>query len=210
MSGRELPRLAVLISGRGSNLQRFIDACAAGELAARIALVISNRADAHGLERAQRAGLDAAVIDHRDYETREAFDGALVRALRQHAVDLVVLAGFMRILTPVLIEPYLGRLLNIHPSLLPSFPGLEAAEQAVAHGVRVSGCTVHFVDAGLDQGPIVLQAAVEVSEEDTPSQLARRILAEEHRIYASAVRLFFEGRLRIEGRRVRIEPARGT
>jgi len=197
VSAPELPRLAILISGQGSNLQRFIDACEAGELAAQIALVISNKPGAYGLQRAQRAGLDAVCIDHRDYTTRESFDQALVNALRQHAVDLVVLAGFMRILTPVLIEPYLGRLFNIHPSLLPKYPGLHTHQRALDAGDTEAGATVHFVTPELDGGPPILQARVPVLPGDSAESLAARVAVVEHSIYPLAVHWFIKGRLRL-------------
>jgi len=197
VSAPELPRLAVFISGRGSNLQRFIDACEAGELAAQIALVVSNKPGAYGLQRAQRAGLNALCIDHRDYATREAFDRALVNALRQHGVDLVILAGFMRILTPVLIEPYLGRLLNIHPSLLPKYPGLHTHQRALDAGDAEAGATVHFVTPELDGGPPVLQARVPVLPGDSAEDLAARVAVVEHLIYPLAVQWHLEGRLRL-------------
>jgi len=190
-----LPRLAILISGRGTNLQRFIDACACGELAARIGVVISNNPEAAGLQRARRAGLHAVCINHRDYGTREAFDQALVDELGVHSVDLVILAGFMRILTPVLIEPYLGRLLNIHPSLLPKYPGLHTHQRALDAGDSEAGVTVHFVTPELDGGPPVLQARVPVLPDDTADTLAARVAVQEHIIYPLAVRWHLEGRL---------------
>lgn len=200
------PRFGILISGRGSNMVALVEAARRGAIPAAPAIVIANEPTAAGLEKARDLGVPTAVVDHREAPSRAAHERALVEVLRRHDVQLVCLAGYMRLLGADFLAAFPGRVLNIHPSLLPSFPGLEATEQAVAHGVRVSGCTVHFVDAGLDQGPIVLQTAVDVRSEDTPSQLARRILAEEHRLYAEAVRLFFEGRLRVDGRRVRILP----
>ena len=197
MSGTALPRLGILISGRGSNLQRFIDACAAGELAAQISVVISNNPGADGLRRAHRAGLHAVCIDHRVYGTREAFDRALVDELAEHAVDLVILAGFMRILTPVLIEPYLGRLFNIHPSLLPKYPGLDTHQRALDAGDTEAGATVHFVTPVVDGGPIIAQATVAVEPGDTEERLAARVLVEEHRVYPRVVREFLEGRIRL-------------
>ena len=203
-------RFGILISGRGSNMEALIDAALAGTIPATPAVVIANLPDAAGLEKARDRGVPTAVVEHRSAPSREAHERAVLEVLRQHRVELVCLAGYMRLLSAVFLEAFPRRVLNIHPSLLPAFPGLEAAAQAVRHGVRVSGCTVHFVDPGLDQGPIVLQAAVEVRPEDTPAQLARRILEQEHRIYVEAVRLFCEGRLRIDGRRVRITPLPGT
>jgi phosphoribosylglycinamide formyltransferase-1 len=195
VSGQALPRLGILISGRGSNLQRFIDACAGGELAAQVSLVISNNPEAEGLERAQRAGLEAICINHREFESREAFDQALVDALRGHAVDVVILAGFMRILTPLLIEPYLGRLLNIHPSLLPKYPGLNTHQRALEAGDAEAGVTVHFVTPELDGGPPVLQARVPILPGDTADTLASRVAVMEHVIYPLAAKWLVEGRL---------------
>ena len=196
--------LGVLISGRGSNLQAIIDAIANGRLDARIAVVISNRESARGLERAKQAGVETLVLDHRDrirYPTREDYDRALVAELKARDVGLVCLAGFMRLLSPAFIEAFPDAVLNIHPSLLPSFPGLDAQLQAWEHGVKVSGATVHFVTADLDAGPIVLQSAVPVLEADTPETLSARILIEEHRIYPEAIRVVLEGGWRLEGRR---------
>jgi phosphoribosylglycinamide formyltransferase-1 len=195
VSPQEQPRLAVLISGRGSNLQAFIDACACGELAAQISLVISNNPEAAGLRRAERAGLATRCINHRNYSAREAFDQALVDELRGHSVDLVVLAGFMRILTPVLIEPYLGRLLNIHPSLLPKYPGLHTHQRAMDAGDPEAGATVHFVTQELDGGPPVLQARLPILPDDTADTLAARVAVQEHTIYPMAVRWHLQGRL---------------
>jgi phosphoribosylglycinamide formyltransferase-1 len=194
-------RLGVLISGRGSNLQAIIDAIAAGSLQATLAVVISNRADAQGLDRARVAGIDTVVVDHRGFETRDAFDAALVDRLRAHGVDLVCLAGFMRRLGPGLLGAFPNAILNIHPSLLPSFPGLEAQRQALEHGVKVSGATVHLVTTDLDAGPIVRQAAVPVREDDTVDTLAARILVEEHRIYPEAIGIVLAGGWSVAGRR---------
>jgi phosphoribosylglycinamide formyltransferase-1 len=194
-------RVGVLISGRGSNLQALLDASAADLLGGRVVVVISNVAEAAGLERARRAGVPAIVQDHRG-RTREDHDLALLGHLRAHDADLVCLAGYMRLLSPVLLRAYPGRVLNVHPSLLPAFPGLEAQRQAWEHGVKVSGATVHLVDEGLDTGPIVLQEAVPVLPGDTPPTLAARILEAEHRIYPEAVRLVLSGRLAREGRRL--------
>jgi phosphoribosylglycinamide formyltransferase 1 len=195
VSPQAQPRLAILISGRGSNLQAFIDACASGELAAQISIVISNKAEAAGLQRAARAGLATRCIDHRKYSTREEFDQALVDELHAHAVDLVVLAGFMRILTPVLIEPFIGRLLNIHPSLLPKYPGLHTHQRALDAGDAEAGATVHFVTPQLDGGPPVLQVHVPVLPDDTADTLAARVSVQEHIIYPLAVRWYVQGRL---------------
>ena len=196
--------LGILISGRGSNLQAIIDAIAAGRLDARIAVVVSNRAGAAGLERARAAGVETLVLDHRDrarYPSREDYDRAIVAELRARHVGLVCLAGFMRLLTPAFVNAFPNGVLNIHPSLLPSFPGLDAQVQAWEHGVKVSGVTVHLVTADLDAGPIVLQRAVPVIDDDTPETLAARILVEEHRLYPEAIRLVLDGAWRLDGRR---------
>jgi phosphoribosylglycinamide formyltransferase 1 len=194
-------RLGVLISGRGSNLQALIDAIASGRLDASIAIVISNRKDASGLERARAAGIEAMVLSHRDFGSRDDYDRALARALRGRGVGLVCLAGFMRLVGTELIEAFPSRILNIHPSLLPAFPGLDAQKQAIEHGVRVSGVTVHLVTAELDGGPIVIQHAVPVMPGDTAESLAGRILEEEHRAYPKAVQMILDGGWRLEGRR---------
>jgi phosphoribosylglycinamide formyltransferase-1 len=195
-------RLGVLISGRGSNLQAIIDAIRDGRLNATIAVVISNRADAPGLDRARKAGIEAIHLDHRAYPSRDAFDMELVAALRARDVRLVCLAGFMRFLGPTFIDAFPNAILNIHPSLLPAFPGVDAQHQALRHGVRVSGATVHLVTNELDAGPIVLQSAVEVREDDTAETLAARILVEEHKLYPQAIQLVLDGRIRVQGRRV--------
>ena len=203
--GREvLPvnrNLGVLISGRGSNLQAIIDVIAAGRLDARVRVVISNRADARGLVRARDAGIETLVISHRAFASREMFDGAVVAELAAREVALVCLAGFMRLLSPAFISAYPNRILNIHPALLPAFPGLDAQHQAWEHGVKITGATVHIVTADLDAGPIVLQKAVPVFDDDTSETLAARILEEEHRIYPEAIRIVLDGEWRIEGRR---------
>lgn len=196
-----LPRLGVLISGRGSNLQAIIDAVADGRLHAEIAVVISNVPDAPGLARAAAAGVETVVMPHREWPDRQAYDQALADALASRHVELVCLAGFMRILGPRLIDAFPQRILNVHPSLLPSFPGLEAQRQAFDHGVKVTGVTVHFVDAGLDAGPIVMQQPVAVSADDTAETLSARILVEEHRIYPAAIQRVLAGRWRLAGRR---------
>lgn len=195
-------RIGVLISGRGSNLQSIIEAIEGGGLAATIAVVISNRPDAPGLARARAAGIDALSIVAGGFRSRTDYDTELVAQLRARHVDLVCLAGFMRLVGAPLLDAYPGRILNIHPSLLPAFPGLDAQRQALAHGVRVSGATVHFVTAGLDDGPIVLQAAVPVLDDDTVETLSARILIEEHRLYPQAIALVLAGQCRIDGRRV--------
>jgi phosphoribosylglycinamide formyltransferase-1 len=194
-------RLGILISGRGSNLQAIVDAIGAGRLAASIAVVISNEPVAQGLHRARAAGVDTAVLPHRDWPSRDAYDRALVAKLHEHRVDLVCLAGFMRLLGPAFIDAYSERVLNVHPSLLPAFPGVEAQRQAVAHGVKVSGATVHFVTAELDAGPIILQAAVPVLSTDTADSLAARILVEEHRLYPKAIEMILAGGWSLAGRR---------
>jgi phosphoribosylglycinamide formyltransferase-1 len=203
-----LLRVGVLASGRGSNLQAILDACERGAIPAEVAVVVSDRAEATALDRARARGVPALVLNPKDQTSRGAYDLALVELLGRHEVDLVCLAGFMRILGPGIIRPLRGRVMNIHPSLLPAFPGLAAQRQALEHGVRVSGATVHFVDDGVDTGPIIVQDAVPVLPDDTEETLAARILTVEHRLYPEAIRLFAEGRLRIEGRRVIVGAAR--
>jgi phosphoribosylglycinamide formyltransferase 1 len=194
-------RLGVLVSGRGSNLQALIDAIADGRLGASIAVVISNVAGAGGLDRARHAGIETVVVDHRGWPSRDDYDRALVMELRSRDVDLVCLAGFMRKFTPAFIEAFPDAIVNIHPSLLPSFPGLHPQRQALAHGVKVSGVTVHLVTAELDAGPIIVQRAVPVLESDTEDTLAARILVEEHKAYPEAVQRVLDGRWRVDGRR---------
>ncbi|MGE3465255.1 MAG: phosphoribosylglycinamide formyltransferase [Pseudomonadales bacterium] len=194
-------RLGVLISGRGSNLQAIIHAIGRRELDASIAGVVSNRPDAAGLIRAREAGLDTKVLRPRDFAGRDAYDAAVVEILQARQVSLVCLAGYMRLVGTPLLSAFPDRILNVHPSLLPSFPGLDAQAQALAHGVRVSGATVHLVNAGLDDGPIILQAAVPVKDADTVESLSARILVEEHRIYPEAIRIVLGEDWRIEGRR---------
>lgn len=196
-------RTAVLLSGRGSNLQALIDAIADGRLNAEIAVVIANKADAYGLERASAAGIPTLTISHRDYATRDAFEEVLVRELRARNVSLVCLAGFMRLLGRTFLDAFPNGILNIHPSLLPSFPGMDAQRQAWEHGAKVAGATVHFVTGELDGGPIIVQAAVPVLDDDTPDTLAARILEEEHRIYPQAVSTVLDGGWTIDGRRFR-------
>ncbi len=201
--GRSEPlRVGVLASGRGSNLQAILDAIEAGQLAARVVVVVSDRADAQALDRARRHGVKAVFVDPRQHPEREVFDRAVAAVLDEHRVELVCLAGFMRILTPGFVAAYRDRIMNIHPALLPSFPGLHAQRQALAYGAKIAGATVHFVDEGVDTGPIILQAAVPVLDDDTEETLSARILAEEHRIYPRAIQLFAEGRLERRGRRV--------
>jgi phosphoribosylglycinamide formyltransferase-1 len=200
-------RLGVLISGRGSNLQALIDACTDPGFPAEIALVISNVAGAYGLERAAKAGISTRVIDHKPFASRGDFEQALTEALREAGCGLVCLAGFMRLLTASFVEAWWNRLINIHPSLLPAFRGLHTHERVLAYGARFSGCTVHFVRPAMDDGPIIVQAAVPVLDGDDADGLAARILAQEHRIYPLAVRLIAEGQARVEGMRVRIDHA---
>lgn len=201
---RQVP-IGVLISGSGTNLQSMIDAIEAKELDAKIQLVLSNRADAYGLVRAKKHGIPIEVLDHKRFSNREDFDQAVVDILRAREVELVVLAGFMRLLSPVFVRAYSNRIMNIHPALLPAFPGLHVQKKAVEHGVRFSGCTVHFVNEECDEGPIIIQAVVPVFPQDTEDSLASRILEQEHRIYPRAIQLYSEGRLRIEGRRVFVD-----
>lgn len=202
-------RVAVLASGRGSNLQAMIDAIEAGQVRAKIVAVISNKKDAVALERARRHRLSDIFVDPKPYagrpDSREAYDRELLEVLNQHDVELVLLAGYMKIVTKVLVDAYANRMMNIHPSLLPSFPGLDVQKKAIDWGCKLAGCTVHFVTEGVDEGPIILQAAVPILDHDTPEQLAARILEQEHKIYPRAVQLFAEGRLRVDGRRVYIE-----
>jgi phosphoribosylglycinamide formyltransferase-1 len=192
--------IGVLASGRGSNLASIIAAIETGKINGEIKIVLSDQPRAQALVRAREAGIGARAIPRSDYRTKAEFESALAQALA--GVDLVVLAGFMRLLSPQFVEQFPGKIMNIHPALLPSFPGLDAQKQAVEYGVRFSGCTVHFVDGGMDTGPIILQAAVPVLPEDTPSVLAERILIEEHRLYPEAISLYAQGRLSILGRRV--------
>jgi phosphoribosylglycinamide formyltransferase-1 len=201
---RQVP-IGVLISGSGTNLQAIIDAVDAKELDAKIQVVLSNRAEAYGLVRAKKHGIPVEILDHKRFASREAFDQAVVDILRAHEVELVVLAGFMRLLSPVFVGAYSNRIMNIHPALLPAFPGLHVQKKAVEHGVRFSGCTVHFVNEECDEGPIIIQAVVPVFPEDTEESLAARILEQEHRIYPRAIQLYSEDRLRIEGRRVLVD-----
>ena len=200
---RQIP-IAVLISGGGTNLQAIIDAIEAKRLDAVIKLVLSNKSEAHGLVRAKSHGIATAILDHKNYPSREDYDRAAVDLLRAHGVELVILAGFMRLLSPVFVKAYSNRIMNIHPALLPSFPGLHGQRKALEHGVRFSGCTVHFVNEECDEGPIIIQAVVPVFADDTEEILAARILKEEHRIYPRAIQLYAEGRLRVDGRRVMV------
>ncbi len=202
-------RVAVLASGRGSNLQAVIDAIEAKRVNAAIVAVISNKQDAVALERARKHGIKDLFVDPKPFagqsDSREAYDQAILDVLQKHDVELVLLAGYMKIVTAVLVNAYANRMMNIHPSLLPSFPGLEVQKKAIDWGCKLAGCTVHFVTEGVDEGPIILQAAVPIVDHDTPETLAARILEQEHKIYARAVQLFAEERLRVDGRRVFIE-----
>lgn len=197
-------RLGVLASGGGTNLQSVIDRCKDNSLAAEVAIVICNNPDAGALRRAEKAGIETCCINHRDFDERAAFDRRVVQQLQESGVELVVLAGFMRIIGPILLEAFPQQIINIHPALLPAFPGLHVQQQAIDYGARFSGCTVHFVDNGVDTGPIILQAVVPVLDGDSADDLAARILVEEHKLYPRAIQLFAEGRLQIEERRVRI------
>jgi phosphoribosylglycinamide formyltransferase-1 len=205
-------RVAVLASGRGSNLQAIIDAIEAGQVQAQIVAVISNKKDAVALERTRKHGLPDLFVDPRPFagqpDSREAYDRALLEVLQQRNVELVLLAGYMKIVTAVLVNAFANRIMNIHPSLLPSFPGLEVQKKAIDWGCKLAGCTVHFVTEGVDEGPIIVQAAVPVLDSDTPEALAARILEQEHKIYPQAVQLFAEGRLKLNGRQVQIAGAK--
>jgi len=195
-------RIGILLSGRGSNFEALADSVAAGRIPnAEISIVITNQENAPGIDKARARGIDARAISSKGLE-REAYDKQVVAVLREKNVDLVCLAGYLRLLSPYFVNAFSGRILNIHPSLLPAFPGLESQRQALEHGAKFSGCTVHFVDENLDAGPILLQAVVPIEDEDTPETLSARILREEHRIYTEAVRIALEGRYRIAGRRV--------
>jgi len=200
-------RIGVLASGGGTNLQSIIDRCQDDSLDAEIAVVICNNPDAGALERAAQAGIASRCINHRDFSSREDFDTAVVSALQESGVELVVLAGFMRIITQTFIDAFPDRVINIHPALLPSFPGLHVQQQAIDYGARFSGCTVHFVDGGVDTGPILIQAVVPVLQDDTAETLAARILEQEHRIYPRAIQLIAENRVHINDRQVSIDPA---
>ncbi len=197
-------RLAILASGRGSNLEAILAAIDRGDLRAEVALVFSDQAGAAALDKARDRGIMAVHLDPKSLSSSKEYHLRLVEILRQHRVDLIVLAGYMRIVGRMVLEAFHNRILNIHPSLLPSFPGLEAQKQAIEHGVKVSGCTVHFVDAGMDTGPIIAQRAVPVEDGDTPTTLAARILVQEHDLYWRVIKLFGEGRLAVEGRRVMV------
>ncbi|MBR4695381.1 MAG: phosphoribosylglycinamide formyltransferase [Selenomonadaceae bacterium] len=196
--------LGVLCSGRGTDLQSIMDAIAEGKLEAEISVVLTDKPDVMALKRAERAGIRNVCVNRKEYEDRESFERVLVSELRASGVTLVILAGFMRILSPYFVHEYSGRIMNIHPALLPSFGGAHAHRDVLAYGVKVSGCTVHFVDEGMDSGPIILQAAVPVLDDDTEETLGARVLEQEHIIYPKAIQLYVEGRLKVEGRHVRI------
>ncbi len=201
----DLLKLGILISGNGSNLQSIIDYIEKGSLKATIKIVISNNPDAYGLTRAKKHGIPVVILKNGDFKNKEDFDLELIRILKNNSVDLVILAGFMRVLTPTFLKAFPQKIMNIHPALLPSFPGIHGQKQALEYGVKLSGCTVHFVDEGVDTGPIIIQSAVPVHNDDTEETLAARILKEEHRIYPQAIQFFAEGKIEIKGRKVRIK-----
>ncbi|AEF94601.1 phosphoribosylglycinamide formyltransferase [Desulfotomaculum nigrificans CO-1-SRB] len=200
-------RLGVLASGRGSNLQSIMDACRQGAIPAEVVVVISDKATALALERARAAGIAAHFVDIKSFPDKAAYEQVIVDILKEHRVQLVCLAGYMRLVGPTLLKAYHNQIMNIHPALLPSFPGRHGQLDALNYGVKISGCTVHFVDEGMDTGPIILQAAVPVLDDDTEDTLAARILEQEHRLYPQAIKLFAEGRLQLQGRRVMIKKA---
>lgn len=196
--------LGVLCSGRGTNLQSILAAVESGDISAPVGVVLTDKPDAKALERAEKAGIPHFCVDRKQYADKQTFEEALVEKLRAHGVTLVILAGFMRILSPYFVHAFSGRILNIHPSLLPSFGGAHAHRDVLAYGVKVSGCTIHFVDEGMDSGPIILQTAVPVLDGDDEDTLAARVLEQEHKLYPKAIALFLDGKLKIEGRKVRI------
>ncbi len=202
---KEPLRIGVLVSGSGSNLQSIIDHIEKGKLRAEIRIVLSNNPEAYALERAKKHGLSCAVMRHEDYPDREDFDRKMIEILRSFNTDLVVMAGFMRVLTPLFLKAFPMKVLNIHPAILPSFQGLHGQQKAFDYGVKFSGCTVHFADEGVDTGPIIVQAVVPVDDRDTDETLAGRILKEEHRIYPQAIQWYAEGRLEVIGRKVRVK-----
>ncbi|WP_258358521.1 phosphoribosylglycinamide formyltransferase [Moorella sulfitireducens (nom. illeg.)] len=204
MVARPLP-IGILVSGRGSNMEAIADAVACGSVPARIQVVISDRPEARALELARRRGLKACCLEPRDYPSRQAYDQALAATLKKEGVELVVLAGFMRLLSQDFLDQFPDGVINIHPALLPAFPGLNAQRKAWEYGVKFSGCTVHFVDAGTDTGPIIAQAVVPVKDDDTPETLAARILVEEHRLYPEVIKWLAEGRVTMQGRRVKVK-----
>ena len=200
----DLLKLGILISGNGSNLQSIIDHIEKGSLKAVIKIVISNNPDAYGLSRAKKHGIPIVVLKNGDFKNKKDYDLELINILKNNSVDLVILAGFMRIITSTILNAFPQKIMNIHPALLPSFPGIHGQKQALEYGVKLSGCTVHFVDEGVDTGPIIIQSAVQVFDDDTEETLAARILKEEHWIYPQAIQLFAEGKIEIKGRKVRI------
>jgi phosphoribosylglycinamide formyltransferase-1 len=200
----DLLKLGILISGNGSNLQSIVDNIEQGSLKAIIKIVVSNNPEAYGITRAKKHGIPVVVFKNDEFKNKEDFDSELVKILKNEGVELVILAGFMRIITPTLLKAFAGRIMNIHPALLPSFPGIHGQKQALDYGVKLSGCTVHFVDEGVDTGPIIIQSAVQVFDDDTEETLAARILKEEHKIYPRAIQFFAEGKIEINGRKVRI------
>lgn len=204
MSGNARCRIGVLVSGSGTNLQAIIDRIESGELNAEVVCVISNKSDAYALTRAARHGIPTVVHENNRFSKRQEYDAETVAILKKHDVDLVVLAGFMRILTDVMVNAYPNAIMNIHPALLPAFPGLHAQQQALDYGVRYSGCTVHFVDSGTDTGPIILQTVVPVEQDDTEETLSSRIQKAEHQTFAAAIKLFVEGKISVTGRKVLI------
>jgi len=203
------PKIGVLVSGRGSNLQAIIDAIKNKELNAEIAVVLSDNPKAFALERASKAGIETAVIELKKFKAKDDYESEIVKTLKAKKAELVCLAGYMRIVGPAILKEFKAKIINIHPSLLPAFPGLHAQKQALEHGVKVSGCTVHFVDEGTDTGPIIIQSAVPVLEHDSEETLSERILEQEHKIYVEAIKLFSERRLVLEGRTVRVLSPRG-
>ncbi|MEW6065684.1 MAG: phosphoribosylglycinamide formyltransferase [Bacillota bacterium] len=202
-------RVGVLASGRGSNLQSIMDQCRQGLIPAEVAVVISDKPGAYALERAKTAGIPACLVDLKAFESKGDYERAVVKILQDHGVQLVCLAGYMRLVGEPLLKAFPNRIMNIHPALLPSFPGLHGQRDALAYGVKISGCTVHLVDEGMDTGPIILQAAVPVLDDDTEETLAARILEQEHRLYPEAVKLYAQGRLRVQGRKVFIDKNKG-
>jgi len=205
MKEKYMINIGVLASGRGTNLQAMIESIEDGKIEGKIKIVMSDHPNACALKRAQQYLIDTRYIDFKEFKNREEYDKEIIKTLKEKKIDLVVLAGYMRILSPYFIRTYQNKIMNIHPALLPSFIGLHAQKQAVEYGVKVSGCTVHFVDEGIDSGPIILQKAVEVSDDDTEESLAEKILNEEHQIYTQAIQLFSQGRLKIIGRKVFIK-----
>jgi len=202
-------KVGALVSGRGSNLQSIIDASEAGKIPATVVIVISNKPEAYALERAKKHKIDGVVVEDKKFKDKKSYELEILKVLEKYKVDLVCLAGYMKIVGPTLLSKYKGRMMNIHPALLPSFPGLHAQKQALEYGVKISGCSVHFVDEGTDTGPVIIQHAIPVEEGDTEETLSNRILEWEHKIYPEAIRLFAEGKLKIEGRKVKVLERKG-